>query len=132
MISMPQLPMLIPLVITGLVVGSMLKSESHRITKKRLAGASLLSGLLNGAQSYLVYLLTPQPTFPSTFSSTASTFFQSTAAIAARRTSEVDFAISSILAGILIVLVIVGIAMFFARSREGGEEEESVEPANEK
>ena len=107
--------MLIPLVITGLAVGSMLKSESHRISKRKLAGAAVLSGLLNGGQAYLIYLLTPTPT---------TTFFQTTAATALRRTSEVDFAISSFLAGVLIVLVIVGIAMLYARSRGGGEEEE--------
>jgi len=123
LISMPQLPMLIPLVITGLVVGSMLKSESHRISKKKLAGAAVLSGLLNGGQAYLIYLLTPLPT---------STFFQTTAAATLRRTSELDFTISSILAGILIVLVIAGIAMLHARSREGAEEEESVDLTAEK
>jgi protein-S-isoprenylcysteine O-methyltransferase Ste14 len=120
---MPQLPMLIPLVVTGLLVGSMLKSESHRISKKKLAGAAVLSGLLNGGQAYLVYIMTPLPT---------STFFQTTAAATLRGTSEVDFTISSILAGILIVLVIVGIAMLYARSRGGAEEEESVEPTDEK
>ncbi len=116
--------MLIPLVVTGLLVGSMLKSESHRISKKKLAGAAVLSGLRNGAQAYLVYLMTPLPT---------STFFQTTAAAAALRgTSEVDFTISSIFAGILIVLVIVGIAMLYARSRGGAEEEESVDLTAEK
>jgi hypothetical protein len=126
--------MLIPLIITGLVVGSMVKG--HKVSKKKLAGAAVLSGVLNGAQAYLIYLLTPQPTFISAggASAAASTFFQSTAVVALRGASEVDFAISSILAGILIVLVIVGIAKLYAGSRGGTEEEagESAELANEK
>jgi hypothetical protein len=127
---MPQIPMLIPLVVTGIVVGSMLKSETHRISKKKLAAAAVLSGVLNGGQAYLVYLITPTPTIPAT----ASTFIQSSTLTAFRGTSEIDFAIASIFAGILIVLVIVGIAMLYARRGGGAEEEEesSDELTNEK
>jgi cation transporter-like permease len=112
---MPQLPVIIPMVVTGLLVGSVMRSESHRISKRRLGGASVLSGLLNGAQAYLVNLLTPQPT---------STFFQGTVSATVRQASELTFTISSILVGILIPVAIVGIGMLYSRARKGGEEVE--------
>lgn len=120
---MPQLPVLIPIIVTGLLVGSVMRSGGRGISKRRLAGASVLSGLLNGGQAYVVNLLTPQPT---------STFFGAAVPAAVRQTSELVFTISSILAGIFIPLAIVGIAMLYARSRGGAEEEESVDLTAEK
>jgi hypothetical protein len=118
---MPQLPLIIPIIVTGLLVGSAMKNRDQRISKKRLGAISVLSGVLNGAQAYLVTFLSPQTTF-----SRQATFFQTTATAAAslRQTSELVFAISSILIGILIPLVIVGIGLFFSR---GSGEEEGVE-----
>jgi len=112
---MPQLPVLIPIIVTGLLVGSVMRNPSRRISKKRLGGVSLLSGLLNGGQAYLVNLLTPQPT---------STFLRTTVSATVRQTSEMVFIVSSVLAGILIPLAIVGIAMLYSRGRRGEEEVE--------
>jgi hypothetical protein len=108
------------------------------MSKKRLGIASVLSGLLNGAQAYLVNTFLPQTpvrtgtftgggTFPGggTFTGTA-TF---TGAAALRQTGEMTYYISSIIVGILIPLVILGIAMFRSRSKKGEEElEEDSEP----
>jgi hypothetical protein len=116
---MPQLPLLIPMIVTGLLVGSIMIHEGRGISKKRLAGASVLSGLLNGVQAYTVNLLTPQPT---------SSFFRAGTSVTVpatfRQGSELTFTVSSILAGILIPLTIVGIAMLYSRFRRGGEEVE--------
>jgi Trk-type K+ transport system membrane component len=126
-ISMPQLPLIIPIIVTGLLVGSALKNRDQRISRKRLGAVSVLSGVLNGAQAYLVTFISPQTTFtrPTTFTGQA-TFFQTSATVAAsfRQTSELVFAISSVLLGILIPLVIVGIALVLSR---GSREEEDVE-----
>ena len=134
---MPQIPILVPIIVTGLLVGSVMIHEGRKMSKKRLGVASVLSGVLNGAQAYLVNYLTPQTptragtftgggTFPggATFTGTA-TF---TGAAAVRQTGELTYYISSIIVGILIPLVILGIGMF--RSRSKGSEEE-LEPENE-
>jgi protein-S-isoprenylcysteine O-methyltransferase Ste14 len=110
--------MIIPVIVTGLFVGSILKSSTHSASKKKLLSVSTLSGVLNGAFAYVVYLFTPSPT----------TTFARAAAFATRQTSDLPFVLSSALAGFLIVLVIVGIAMLYARSRtheEGSESEEA-------
>jgi FtsH-binding integral membrane protein len=127
LVSMPQLPLIIPIIVTGLLVGSALKNRDQRISKKKLAAVSVLSGALNGAQAYLVTFISPQSTFTRTTFTGQATFFQTsaTAAAALRQTSELVFAISSILVGILIPLVIVGIGLFLSR---GSGEEEGVEP----
>jgi hypothetical protein len=110
-----------------LLVGSAMKNRDQRLSKKRLGASSVLSGVLNGAQAYLVTFLSPQTTFSRQTTFTGqTTFFQTsaTAAAALRQTSELVFAISSILVGILIPLLIVGIGLFFSR---GSGEEEGVE-----
>jgi FtsH-binding integral membrane protein len=123
---MPQLPLIIPIIVTGLLVGSALKNRDQRISKKKLGAVSVLSGVLNGAQAYLVTFISPQTTFTRTTFTGQTTFLQTsaTAAAALRQTSELVFAISSTLVGILIPLVIVGIALFLSR---GSGEEEGVE-----
>lgn len=127
---MPQLPVLIPIIVTGLLVGSVMINAGRRISMKRLGIASLLSGLLNGAQAYLVNYLTP-----STFRTGTATFpsagtFAGLAAV--RQTSELTYTVSSILAGILIPLAILGIAMLRSRSKSSDEEVEPEESISEK
>jgi hypothetical protein len=119
--TMPQLPIIIPIIVTGLLVGSAMRNPDRRISKKRIGGASVLSGVLNAAEAYVVNLLTPQPT--STFFRAGSTV-SFTVPAAARQSSELVFYVSSVLAGILIPLVIVGIAMFYSRGRHTEEEVE--------
>ncbi len=46
---MPQPPIVLPIIITGLTLGSILASQAKTISKKRFAGISLISGLLNSA-----------------------------------------------------------------------------------
>jgi hypothetical protein len=136
--AMPQIPVLIPIIVTGVLVGSVMINAGRRISMKRLGIASLLSGLLNGAQAYLVNYLMPQTTvrtgtatFPGggTFTG-AGTFTGGAAAV--RQTSELTYTISSVIVGILIPLVILGIAMFRSRSKSSDEEVEPEESISEK
>lgn len=54
---MPQIPILVPLIVVGLVLGAILKSKSPKISRKKLASASLVAGLLNSIHAYLLYSL---------------------------------------------------------------------------
>jgi len=117
---MPQIPIIAPLIVVGLVVGSILKSKSSRISKKKFASTSLVAGLLNSIHAYLLYLLTPAQT---------ATGFTRTASLAP--TSEEAFVVASFLAAFLIVLLVLGIAMAYARIRREEELEEVPEQASE-
>jgi hypothetical protein len=117
---MPQIPIIAPLIVVGLVVGSILKSKSSRISKKKFASTSLVAGLLNSIHAYLLYLLTPAQT---------ATGFTRTASLAP--TSEEAFVVASFLAAFLIVLLVLGIAMAYARIRREEGLEEVPEQASE-
>jgi len=108
---MPQISVVIPVIVAGLVVGSLIKSRSGAISNKRLVSASLAAGLLNGLYMYAVYSISPQPTF-------ARVNF------AAPSTSWVVLVVGSVLSGFLIVFAILGIAKAYARIRKGEETEE--------
>ena len=126
---MPQLPVIIPLIIIGILFGSLLKSEKPKIPLKRIMTWSLVAGILNAVNAYAVYLLTPQPTFRGgTFTGatfTGTTFARTTTAA----TSYVGFTAASFLAGFIIVAAVFGIARLVSRGHQGeaeiGEEPES-------
>lgn len=109
---MPQIPIIIPLVVAGVAVGSVIKSKSPTISKRKLLSASLVAGFLNAIYAYAVYSFSPEQTF---------TFSRGT--FPAAPTSWIPFVVASLLAGFLIVLAVLGIAMAYARIRRGGEEE---------
>jgi protein-S-isoprenylcysteine O-methyltransferase Ste14 len=118
--------MIIPIVIAGITLGSLLVSEKHSISKKKLLGVSALSGLLNLANAYLVYLLFPPPTFTRTGTGAAAgQFAQARAASTAG--SETSFYASSFIIGFLIVLAVVGIALAYAHFKTHKAEEEDEE-----
>ena len=124
---MPQIPIIVPLIVVGLVVGSMLKSKSPKISRKRLASASLVAGLLNSIHAYLLYLLTPTRTaYSATGAPTGGPPLQGLAS-----TSVGAFVASSFLAAFLIVLLVIGIAMAYVRIRRGEELVEAPELAAE-
>jgi len=124
---MPQIPIIVPLIVVGLVVGSMLKSKSPKVSRKRLASASLVAGLLNSIHAYLLYLLTPTRTAASaTGVPTGGSPLQGLAS-----TSVGAFVASSFLAAFLIVLLVIGIAMAYVRIRRGEELVEAPELAAE-
>jgi hypothetical protein len=107
---MPQIPIIIPLIVAGIAVGSVIKSESPRISRRKLMSASLVAGLLNGINAYAVNSLSPQQTFArATFS--------------VPQTSWIVFVAASFIGGFLIVLAVLGIAMIYARTGKGAEEE---------
>ena len=115
---MPQIPVLIPVIVAGLTVGSVIKSQSRTISNKKLISASLVAGLLNGLYGYAVDALSPRQTFPRASS------IPSTLASSIPTTSWIVFVVESVLAGFLIVLAVLGIAKVYARTRKGEEVEE--------
>jgi len=121
---MPEIPIIIPVIVAGLAVGSVIKSKSPRISKKKFASASLVAGFLNAVYAYLVYMFTPSVTFP-----TGATF--PTGSLTYTSTSELPFLVASFLTGFLIVFAILGIAVVYARIRRGGELEEVPELSTE-
>jgi hypothetical protein len=124
---MPQIPIIVPLIVVGLVVGSILKSKSPKISRRRLASASLVAGLLNSIHAYLLYLLTPTRTAASaTGVPTGGLPLQGLVS-----TSVGAFVASSFLAAFLIVLLVIGIAMAYVRIRRGEELVEAPELAAE-
>jgi hypothetical protein len=121
---MPQAPIIIPLIITGLFFGSLLKHRAKSISKKSVAIASVAAGLLNGVHAYLLDIMSPQPT----------TTFTTRASFALQPAATVPFVISAIGVGILIVLLVIGVAAIYRRFSRGTEEEEPVteeKPADE-
>ena len=119
---MPQPPIVLPIIITGLTLGSILASEAKTISKKKFAGISLVSGLLNSAYAYVLYELSPPPTF-SRAGFTGTQFRVQTG-------SETGFIISSFITGFIIVIAVCGIALAYARFR-GKKEREEDEVENE-
>ncbi len=115
---MPEIPIIVPLIVVGLAVGATLKSGSTRISKKKLASASLAAGLLNSAYAYLLYSLTPvqTPTRPTGIPNAGSFPLGSFTT-----TSVTSFVAASFLAAFLMVVLVLGIAMAYSR-RRGGED----------
>ena len=104
---MPQLPVIIPLIIIGILFGSLLKSGKTKISLRRIKTWSLVAGVLNAVNAYAVYLLTPQPTFGG------ATFVRTTT------TSYVPFTAASFLAGFIIVAAVFAIARLVSRGHQG-------------
>jgi len=103
---MPQLPIIIPIVVIGILICSIQKSK--KISTRKIALSALVAGALNAANAYAVYILTPVPTFRGI--------------TAARTTSVFGFTIASFLAGFLIVAAVFVIAAAYGRVRKGDSE----------
>jgi hypothetical protein len=124
---MPQIPIIVPLIVVGLVVGSILKSKSPRISRRRLVSASLVAGLLNSIHAYLLYSLTSTRSAASvTGVPTGGPPMQGLAS-----TSEGGFIAGSFLSAFLMVLLVLGIAMAYVRIRRSEELDESPEQISE-
>lgn len=137
-------PIIIPLIIAGAMLGSLLVSGKRKIPKKKLLGAAILGGLLNAANAYAVYLLFPATTFrrfgsgsfsggsfsggSSSFTFTGASAYRGAGAGASSLTS---FLLLSFITGLLIVVVVVGAALVYVHYKGGHFEEESGEPKDE-
>jgi formate hydrogenlyase subunit 3/multisubunit Na+/H+ antiporter MnhD subunit len=124
---MPQIPIIVPLIVVGLVIGSILKSKSPKISRKKLASASLVAGLLNSIHAYLLYSLTPTRTAAS-FGG-AATGAPPMGGLAS--TSEVAFVATSFLSAFLMILLVLGIAVAYVRIRRSEELDEAPEQTSE-
>ena len=123
--AMPQPPIILPIIITGLTLGSILASQAKTISKKKFAGISLVSGLLNSAYAFLFYELSPPPTFSRAgFSGAGTTFSGAGAQFRVQTGSETGFVTSSFITGFIIVIAVCGIALAYARFRGRKEHEE--------
>jgi formate hydrogenlyase subunit 3/multisubunit Na+/H+ antiporter MnhD subunit len=107
---MPQIPIIIPVIVAGITVGSVIKSQSPRISRRKLMSASLVAGLLNAINAYVVDSLSPRQTFAGV-------------SFSVPQTSWIVFVVASFIGGFLIVLAVLGIAMIYARRGKGAEEE---------
>ena len=117
---MPQVPIILPLIVLGITVGSLIKAKGQTLSKKRLFSASVASGLLNTAHAYALFLMfPPQATARVTF--------------ALRTVSEPVYLSASFATGFLVVVAVLGIGMVYARFRRGKEPEEEpqLSPAQE-
>jgi hypothetical protein len=114
---MPQIPIIAPLIVVGLVVGSMLKSKSLKISGRKLAFASLAAGVLNSVHAYFLYLLTPARTTVTAVGVT--TGVPPMGGLAS--TTREAFVAGSFLGAVLVVLLVFGIAMVYARIRRSEE-----------
>ena len=138
---MPTAPIIIPLIVAALTVGSLLANQTCKLSKKKLLGVSILAGSLNVANAYLVYTLFPPVAFTrfsgggftggggsSTFTGGYSGGYQFRGAGG----SMDSFLILSFVTGLLIVLAVVGIALLYARHKiEQSEEAGEVKPEEE-
>jgi len=138
---MPTAPIIIPLIVSGLMLGSLLASQKRRLSKKRILGISVITGLLNAANAYVVYTLFP-PTVTrfgggaftgGTF--TGGTFAGATPGSFQFRgggaSSEGSFLLLSFITGVVIVLAVVGIALLYARHKSQEPEKETEESKSE-
>jgi uncharacterized membrane protein len=121
---MPQLPIIIPIIVIGILIGWLQKSKKPKISWRKVALWALVAGALNAANAYAVYILTPTPTFRG---AGAGAFVQTT--------SDLGFTTASFLAGFLIVAAVFAIAAAYGRIRKGdselGEEPEPEENTEE-
>jgi|GEM_PF-730014 len=123
---MPQAPIIIPIIITGLLVGSIGASKGEMVKRKKLLSASALSGVLNCANAYLLILLTParsayQGQFSGQFSGTSQSAYRYRGSGA---NSQLLLMVSSFVVGFLIPLVIIGIGMLYVRHKVGKQYDE--------
>ena len=116
-IRMPTVPIIIPVIVLGILVGSVIKTGKKSISKKRLLVASLFSGGLNAAYSYLLEMITPRPTLPTGF--TANRVVSASVGL--------GFYTASFLTGFILILAVFAIAAVYLRIRGRGESEEVTE-----
>ena len=111
---MPQFPIVIPIIVLGITVGSLLRGKSATISKKKFVYATLAAGLLNVAYAYVFLLWFPAPT------STRGN-------LAFAQISEPVFLADSFLVAVVLMVAVLGIAQMYSRVRKGDESEETAE-----
>jgi hypothetical protein len=117
---MPQPGIILPIIVAGVTLGSLLVSGKHVLSNRKLLGACALSGTLNSGITYLTSQLSAPPTFTQ----------GGPALGAATEGSDYVSYASSFLVGFLIVLLIVGIALIYAKLRASKSQEDE-EPTSE-
>jgi len=115
---MPTVPIILPVIVLGVLVGSLIKSGKKSLSKKKLLGAGVLSGALNAGYSYVLELITPRSTLPTGFNGfTANRTFSVSVGV--------GFYIASFLAGLILILAVFAISAVFLGIR-GSEQSEEI------
>jgi hypothetical protein len=117
---MPTVPIIIPIIVVGILVGSIMKTGKKSMSKKKLLLAGLVTGGLNAAYSYVLEMITPRTTLPTGTGFTANRAFSVSVGL--------GFYIASFLVGLVLILAVFVIAAVYLRVRGGGEPETPEEP----
>jgi len=106
---MPGIPIIVPVIVLGLLFGSMIRPGKRSIAKKRFIVASVVSGVANSGYAYVLTVVSPPGQLASNLPSVVSNS-QST-------TAELVFVATSFLAGFLLVLAVLAVAAIYLRLR---------------
>jgi hypothetical protein len=118
---MPSIPNIVPLIVAGVIIGSILRKTDIRISWKLLILGSLLGGLGNFANAGLLFFFQGQQTRPS-FSQRTPTDFQIPSNLqipsTIQRTSNpISFLVTSFVVGAIMILIILIVAILTLRIR---------------
>lgn len=118
---MPNIPTIVPLIVAGVIIGSILRKTDIRISWKLLILGSLLGGLGNLANAGLLFYFQGQQARPS-FSQRAPTDFQIPSNIQLpgtiqRTLNPISFLGTSFVVGAIMILIILIVTVLTLRLR---------------
>jgi hypothetical protein len=118
---MSNIPSIVPLIVAGVIIGSILRKTDIRISWKLLILGSLLGGLGNLANAGLLFFFQGQQTRPS-FSQGPPADFQIPSNLQLPSTIEttfnpISFLVTSFVVGAIMILIILIVAVLTLRLR---------------
>jgi hypothetical protein len=99
---MPTIPMIVPLLVTGILVGYILRTKRDKMGRKLIILGSLLGGAGNAVNAAILYLFQRSSTVPANLPANFRTFARQTMPTQ----SLASFVLLSFIVGILIVLLV--------------------------
>jgi hypothetical protein len=118
---MPDIPSIVPLILAGVIIGSILRKTDISISWKLLMLGSLLGGLGNLAHAGVLFFFQGQQARPA-FSQRPPTDFQLPSNLQLPGTSQttfnpISFLVTSFVVGAIMILVILIVAVLTLRLR---------------
>jgi len=118
---MSNIPSIVPLILAGIIIGSILRKTDIRISWKLLILGSLLGGLGNLAHAGVLFFFQGQQAEPS-FSQGPPTDFQLPSNLQLPSTSQttfnpISFLVTSFVVGAIMILIILVVAFLTLRIR---------------
>jgi prolipoprotein diacylglyceryltransferase len=116
----PELPMILPLLFTGVLVGSLLRKTNVGISRKTILLGSLFGGLGNLVHAAVLTMFMGQGTNPPTSTAFPGQMTRPTFAAASATSSTFNlptFLTTSFIIGLLVVLVVLAMAALTVRLR---------------